>query len=200
MNRKVLENPENRDPWVVALAAALCAVVSVLGALAQSTKPATQSTHSTDSVLVPGRFVDITDKVGVHFLHQAPHTNRKYLIETMGSGVALFDCDNDGRIDLFNANDSMQEFLFHQKVDGTFEEIGLESKVAVNSEGHTYVRMGVDFADYDNDGWPDIVVTDLANQVRHLPQRPGRSLRLRVERQWSRSDDASAFRLGSSTS
>jgi hypothetical protein len=125
MNRKVLENPENRDPWVVALAAALCAVVSVLGALAQSTKPATQSTHSTDSVLVPGRFVDITDKVGVHFLHQAPHTNRKYLIETMGSGVALFDCDNDGRIDLFNANDSMQEFLFHQKVDGTFEEIGL---------------------------------------------------------------------------
>ena len=53
---------------------------------------------------VPGRFVDITEKAGVHFLHQAPHTSRKYLIETMGSGVALFDCDNDGRLDLYLVN------------------------------------------------------------------------------------------------
>src|SRR5271155_2717419 len=58
----------------------------------------------------------------------------------------------------------MPEFLFHQKPDGTFEEVGLESEVAVNSEGQTYAGMGVDFADADNDGWPDIVVTDLANQ------------------------------------
>jgi hypothetical protein len=67
-------------------------------------------------------------------------------------------------MDLFVANDSMPEFLFHQKPDGTFEEIGLESAVAVNAEGQTYAGMGVDFADYDNDSWPDIVVTDLANQ------------------------------------
>src|ERR1700742_3873894 len=53
---------------------------------------------------VPGKFVDITAKSGVHFLHQAPHTSRKYLIETMGSGVALFDCDNDGKLDLFLVN------------------------------------------------------------------------------------------------
>ena len=79
-------------------------------------------------------------------------------------GVAITDYDRDGRIDLFVANDSMQEFLFHQKTDGTFEEIGLESEVAVNAEGQTYAGMGVDVADYDNDGWPDIVVTDLANQ------------------------------------
>ena len=43
-------------------------------------------------------------KAGVHFLHQAPRTSRKYLIETMGSGVALFDCDNDGRLDLYLIN------------------------------------------------------------------------------------------------
>jgi len=55
----------------------------------------------------------------------------------------------------------MQEFLFHQKRDGTFEEVGLESGVAVNGEGQTYAGMGVDFADYNNDGWPDLVVTDL---------------------------------------
>ena len=329
---------------------------------APSAKPEPHaSVQSTTTSLVPGRFVDVTEKVGVRFLHQAPHTSRKYLIETMGSGVALFDCDNDGRLDLFLvngapytdpepkgsipqktgpeywnrmyhqkadgtfedvteksglqgvgygmgvaaadydndgyedlfvtgyggnrlyhnngnctftdvtdkagvagsgwstsaswvdldndglldlvvlryvkwdwddvwcgehregyrgychpdvfdaipmlvyhndgnghfteishklgldkpakalgiamadydrdgridlyvANDSMPEFLFHQKADGTFEEVGLESEVAVNSEGQTYAGMGVDFADSDNDGWPDIVVTDLANQ------------------------------------
>ncbi|MFZ1012685.1 MAG: VCBS repeat-containing protein, partial [Terracidiphilus sp.] len=79
-------------------------------------------------------------------------------------GVGIADYDRDGRIDLYIANDSMPEFLFHQKSDGTFEEVGLEAGVAVNFEGQTYAGMGVDFADYDNDGWPDVVVTDLANQ------------------------------------
>jgi hypothetical protein len=79
-------------------------------------------------------------------------------------GIAIADFDRDGRMDLYVANDSMPEFLFHQKPDGTFEELGLESEVAVNAEGQTYAGMGVDFADYDNDGWPDIVVTNLANQ------------------------------------
>ncbi len=85
-------------------------------------------------------------------------------------GIATADYDRDGRMDLFIANDSMPEFLFHQKAEGSFEEVGLESEVAVNSEGQTYAGMGVDFADYDNDGWPDIVVTDLANQRYALYQ------------------------------
>ncbi len=79
-------------------------------------------------------------------------------------GIAIADYDKDGRSDIYIANDSMPEFLMHQKADGMFEEVGLESETAVNSEGQTYAGMGVDFADYDNDGWPDIVVTDLANQ------------------------------------
>jgi hypothetical protein len=88
-------------------------------------------------------------------------------------GLAIGDYDQDGRIDVFVANDSMQEFLFHQKKDGTFEEVGLESGVAVNGEGQTYAGMGVDFADYNNDGWPDLVVTDLANQRYALYQNAG---------------------------
>jgi len=79
-------------------------------------------------------------------------------------GIAMADYDRDGHIDLFVANDSMVEFLYHNNGDGTFEEVGLLSGVAVDSDGRTFAGMGVDFADYDNDGWPDLVVTNLANQ------------------------------------
>jgi len=54
--------------------------------------------------VVPGKFVDITQQSHIDFLAQASHTDKKYLIETMGSGVALFDYDNDGRLDIFFAN------------------------------------------------------------------------------------------------
>ncbi len=92
-----------------------------------------------------------------------------------GLGIALADYDRDGHIDLFVANDSMVEFLYHNKGDGTFEEVGLLSQVAVDGDGRTYAGMGVDFADYNNDGWPDLVITDLANQRYALYQNNGDS-------------------------
>ena len=87
-----------------------------------------------------------------------------------GLGLAIADYDQDGHIDLFVANDSMVEFLYHNRGDGTFEETALLSEVAVDIDGRTYAGMGADFADYNNDGWPDIVVTDLANQRYALYQ------------------------------
>jgi len=90
-----------------------------------------------------------------------------------GLGIAIADYDRDGDIDLFVANDSMPEFLYHNKGDGRFEEVGLASGVAVDGEGHSYAGMGVDFADYDNDGYPDLVVTDLANQMYALYHNNG---------------------------
>jgi hypothetical protein len=90
-----------------------------------------------------------------------------------GLGVAIADYDREGHIDLFIANDSMPEFLHHNKGEGTFEDVGLASGVAVDIDGRTYAGMGVDFADYNNDGWPDIVVTDLANQRYALYQNNG---------------------------
>jgi len=88
-------------------------------------------------------------------------------------GIAVADFDRDGHPDIFVANDSMVEFLFHNKGNGTFEEEGLESGVAVDGDGRTFAGMGVDFADYDNDGWPDLVVDDLANQKYALYRNGG---------------------------
>lgn len=90
-----------------------------------------------------------------------------------GLGIAIADYDRDGYIDLFFANDSMVEHLYHNKGDGTFDEVGLVSEVAVDSDGRTYAGMGVDFSDYDNDGWPDIFVTNLANQRYALYRNNG---------------------------
>ena len=90
-----------------------------------------------------------------------------------GLGISIADYDRDGHIDLFVANDSMVEFLYHNKGDGTFEEVGLPSEVAVDVDGRTYAGMGVDFADYNNDGWPDLMVTNLANQRYVLYQNNG---------------------------
>src|SRR5579883_1579854 len=90
-----------------------------------------------------------------------------------GLGIALADYDRDGHIDIIVANDSMVEYLFHNKGDGTFEEVGLESEIAVDGEGRTYAGMGVDFADYNNDGWPDLVIDNLANQKYALYQNSG---------------------------
>ena len=67
----------------------------------------------------------------------------------------------------------MLEFLYRNKGDGTYEEIGLPAEVAVDGDGKTYAGMGVDFADYNNDGLPDLVITNLANQKYALYQNNG---------------------------
>jgi enediyne biosynthesis protein E4 len=79
-------------------------------------------------------------------------------------GVAFADYDDDGFADVFVANDGMEQFLFHNNGNGTFTERALEAGVAFTDDGKRISGMGVDFRDYDNDGRPDIVVTDLARQ------------------------------------
>ena len=165
----------------------ICAVTTFgLGipfvAAAQSPQPTPPPAVVADAqASVPGKFVDITEKAGVHFLHQAPHTSRKYLIETMGSGVALFDCDNDGRLDLYLVNGAPYgdptpkgfipqktgpEYwnrMYHQRADGTFEDITAKSGL----QGVGY-GMGVAVADYDNDGYEDVFVTGYGgNRLYH---------------------------------
>ena len=107
-----------------------------------------------------GHFTEISNKVGI----SKPGK---------GLGIALADYDRDGHVDIVVANDSMLEFLYRNKGDGTFEEVGLLSQVAVDGNGRTFAGMGVDFADYNNDGLPDIVITDLSNQMYALYKNSG---------------------------
>jgi enediyne biosynthesis protein E4 len=90
-----------------------------------------------------------------------------------GLGVAFADYDHDGYVDVYVANDSVQSFLYRNNGNGTFEEKGLLVGVGFNEDGKTFAGMGVDFADYDNDGRPDIVVTDLSNERYRLFRQGG---------------------------
>ena len=91
-------------------------------------------------------------------------------------GVAFNDYDNDGFSDIFVANDGMEQFLWHNNGDGTFTNRALEAGVALSDDGKAYSGMGVDFADYDNDGRPDLLVTDLATEVYALYHNEGSGL------------------------
>jgi hypothetical protein len=75
-------------------------------------------------------------------------------------GAVAVDIDGDGYLDLFVANDSVANFLFHNKGGGRFEEIALQAGVAYSADGIARSGMGVDAADYDGDGRPDLFVTN----------------------------------------
>ncbi len=83
-------------------------------------------------------------------------------------GVAFADFDNDGWPDIFVANDSVRQTLYHNKGDGTFEDIAVAAGAGYDEDGKTFAGMGVDAADYDNDGWPDVFITTLSYQTYPL--------------------------------
>jgi hypothetical protein len=76
-------------------------------------------------------------------------------------GAVATDVNNDGWMDLFVANDTMPNFLFVNKGNGKFEEVGLASGVAYSEAGAPRSGMGVDAGDYDNDGWQDLFVANI---------------------------------------
>ncbi|PWT85107.1 MAG: CRTAC1 family protein [Proteobacteria bacterium] len=83
-------------------------------------------------------------------------------------GVVATDVNNDGRMDLFVANDTVANFLFINKGNGQFEEMGLASGVAYSQEGRERSGMGVDSADFDQDGWQDLFVANVDQEMYSL--------------------------------
>ncbi len=100
-----------------------------------------------------GTFTDVSRTAGVD------------LPAAKALGVVALDLDDDGRIDLFVANDSVPNFLFRNRGDGRFESLGLSSGGAVNLAGAPQAYMGVDADDLDGDGRPDLYVTAFARET-----------------------------------
>ena len=100
-----------------------------------------------------GTFTDVSEQVG---LNQSLGK---------GMGVAVADYDGDGRMDVFVANDRMPHFLYHNGADGKLREVAFEAGVAANESGTMVSGMGCDFEDFDDDGRPDIFLSDLVRDL-----------------------------------
>ncbi len=103
-----------------------------------------------------GTFTDVTEKLGID-------PDSYY-----GLGVLWIDYDKDGCLDLYVANDSSPSLLYHNNCKGGFTEVGIEAGVAYSGDGREQAGMGVDSADYDRDGWPDIVKTNFSDDANNL--------------------------------
>ncbi len=112
-----------------------------------------------------GTFRDATDQVGM-----------TDTAESYGLGVLASDFDLDGDVDVFVANDSNPNFLYRNNGNGTFTEVGAWSGAGLNGSGVAQAGMGVDSADFDGDGRPDIFVTTFAKDSATLYQNEGEFL------------------------
>jgi enediyne biosynthesis protein E4 len=124
-------------------------------------------------------FIDVAKKAGLTMVNTfGGVATKKYIIETTGTGVAIFDADNDGWPDIFivngtklsekspaasdgkSATDAPSNHLYHNNHDGTFTDITRKAGLV-----HTGWGQGVCVGDYDNDGWPDMFVTYYGKNV-----------------------------------
>lgn len=148
----------------VAVALALSPATSI-GSGQQSGKSAVAAQPSTV------RFTDITKSAGIDFVQDSTQTEEKYYLETMGTGVAWIDYDQDGLLDLYfvqsGATDAykpahpLRSALYHNNGDGTFTDV--TSKAHVDGEGH--YGQGVAVGDFNNDGFPDLYVTGYGRAI-----------------------------------
>ena len=100
-----------------------------------------------------GTFMDVSEASGI-----VAHIGK-------GMGVAFADYDHDGKPDVFVANDTVPNFLFHNQGGGKFREVALEAGVALNDNGKAISSMGADFRDFNNDGCEGLFVTALAGET-----------------------------------
>jgi hypothetical protein len=122
-------------------------------------------------------FTDVTSQAGIRFTHNAGKAGKKWLPETMGSGCAFLDFDNDGRLDIFlvnsrswTSNRPTPSALYRNNGDGTFTDVTAGSGLATPGYG-----LGVAVGDFDNDGRDDLYVTYLEGDRLYHNQTPAGS-------------------------
>ena len=104
-----------------------------------------------------GKFREVANDVGIR------DADRAY-----GFSVTWFDFDNDGYPDIYVANDSMPNYLWRNKGNGTFEEVGMQAGCALSADGRPQSSMGIAVGDYNNDGWMDLLVTNFSEDYSTL--------------------------------
>jgi hypothetical protein len=156
----------------------LASVLSVLSALsAWSASFASSASPASSAPSASSAFRDITAEAGITFQHHAA-PEKKFIVESMSGGVALFDYDNDGLPDLYfvdsltvdTANDpkAARSALYHNLGRGRFEDVTDKAGI-----GHPGWGMGVCTADVDGDGWEDVYVTALNGNHLYMNNRNG---------------------------
>ncbi|MEM8711932.1 MAG: CRTAC1 family protein, partial [Planctomycetota bacterium] len=131
-----------------------------------------------------GRFTDVSEASGIHVVNSATG-------EPMGKalGVAFRDVDGDGDEDIFVANDTVQNHLFLNSGDGTFEEVGADTGFGYDRNGGSTGAMGIDVADFRGDGSVGVCIGNFANEMSSLFVKHPKRLRF--------TDDAIGEGIGS---
>jgi hypothetical protein len=161
---------QTKSPFWLSLCGGFSRVLIVLLALfGVSIRLPGQAAPSQQAASDLPQLVDITDSTGIKFEHVSS-SDKKYIVESMGGGVALIDYDRDGLPDIYFTNAPTVEMalagkkargaLYHNNGDGTFTDVTDKAGV-----GDPCFAMGAVVGDYNNDGWPDLLVTCLGGVV-----------------------------------
>lgn len=175
----VKQEPKGAPIWHPPRRAQALVIVSLAaGLIGAVARPGAESTAK-PQISVPVRFTDVRRAAGITWQQDATATEQKYYLETMGTGVAWIDYDQDGLLDLYFVQSAATDIykpahplssaLYHNNGDGTFTDV--TEKAGVGAQG--LYGQGVAVGDYDNDGYPDLYVTGYGRAVLYRNNRDG---------------------------